>query len=191
MRPRKLYLSLSLSLLRLGMSEMVTLVYEATVDDGRGHHIKEEFSYRLPGRLVGPPPLEEVKNLIHRLIWEHTGDLLRKAPFLCLCQQPATRLVHHALPYLRLSKPRVVDLPQPICQREACDIAAKQQWQATMQQMQQELQTTIHRSLACQHCCASSGLQKCGRCSVIAYCSKACQQADWPRHKRACRAAAQ
>lgn len=31
-----------------------------------------------------------------------------------------------------------------------------------------------------------STLQKCGRCKKEAYCSRACQAAAWPQHKRAC-----
>ena len=170
---------------------MVTVNYDATVDDHQGHRIEQEFSHRLPERLVGSPPSQEAETFVRRWVSEHTTELLRKAPFMCLCQHPATRLVHHTALYLHLSEPRVADLPQPICHREACDIAAKQQWQTLMQEMQQELYTTFPQSFACQHCGASSGLQKCGRCSVIAYCSKACQRADWPQHKRACRAAAQ
>ncbi|KAJ7045865.1 hypothetical protein C8F04DRAFT_1066463 [Mycena alexandri] len=30
-------------------------------------------------------------------------------------------------------------------------------------------------------------LQRCGRCQYKMYCSKACQQEDWPNHKRHCR----
>ena len=30
-------------------------------------------------------------------------------------------------------------------------------------------------------------MQKCGRCQFARYCSAACQQAHWPRHRRECR----
>lgn len=36
--------------------------------------------------------------------------------------------------------------------------------------------------------CALSCIKKCGRCGLLRYCSKACQIAHWPHHKRGCTA---
>lgn len=36
---------------------------------------------------------------------------------------------------------------------------------------------------------ASNPLKKCSRCSTTLYCSRGCQKADWPTHKRTCRTA--
>jgi len=39
----------------------------------------------------------------------------------------------------------------------------------------------------CENKCGKSADMICGRCSVVAYCSKECQTADWPTHKRECK----
>ncbi len=42
----------------------------------------------------------------------------------------------------------------------------------------------------CANCFASSwdgsGLQRCAKCALTYYCSRACQKADWPLHKGEC-----
>lgn len=163
-------------------------MYEATVDDSAGHRIKEIFTHSLPAHLVGPQrQQEDDTRQVQRMIREHTKDLVQRAPFKCvICQMRATRLVHHAACYLSRQPPLVVDIPQPICQKESCDIAAKQQWQQTMLELEKEVQGPIQQSFACQHCGQSAGLQKCSRCLVAAYCSRDCQRAHWRQHKPAC-----
>ena len=47
-------------------------------------------------------------------------------------------------------------------------------------------------TVATRRTCASCGkksdaLKHCARCMSISYCSKSCQQADWPQHKTVCR----
>jgi hypothetical protein len=48
-------------------------------------------------------------------------------------------------------------------------------------------------ALGCRACgtppAGSDKLKRCGACSRVAFCGAACQKADWPRHKRACKAA--
>ena len=39
----------------------------------------------------------------------------------------------------------------------------------------------------CAHCGAGSARSLCGRCRGSHYCSKKCQRADWPQHKRNCK----
>jgi len=36
--------------------------------------------------------------------------------------------------------------------------------------------------------CLEAARHRCGRCEAVSYCSKGCQQEDWPAHKPACRA---
>ena len=62
------------------MSEVVTVIYDATVDDHQGHRVKQEFWHRLPERLVGSPPSQEAETFVRRWISEHTAELLRKLP---------------------------------------------------------------------------------------------------------------
>lgn len=40
---------------------------------------------------------------------------------------------------------------------------------------------------SCSHCKAQGEMKKCAKCSNAFYCNKACQKADWKRHKPACR----
>jgi hypothetical protein len=35
----------------------------------------------------------------------------------------------------------------------------------------------------------ASQFKRCAACSTVVYCGKACQTADWPAHKAACKAA--
>ena len=37
--------------------------------------------------------------------------------------------------------------------------------------------------------CAGKGTKSCSRCKSVRYCGGACQKADWPAHREACRAA--
>jgi len=37
---------------------------------------------------------------------------------------------------------------------------------------------------------APEDLKRCGRCSLVYYCSRVCQQEDWPEHKKFCKAMA-
>lgn len=39
---------------------------------------------------------------------------------------------------------------------------------------------------ACGMVCPNAGTSKCSRCKSVFYCSKSCQQADWPSHKQKC-----
>ena len=42
-------------------------------------------------------------------------------------------------------------------------------------------------SHTCSKCSKSlQRLQYCGKCSIVTYCSKECQRADWPTHKLVC-----
>ena len=43
---------------------------------------------------------------------------------------------------------------------------------------------------ACRELARESDLKRCARCRARAYCSAACQRADWPAHKRECAACA-
>jgi hypothetical protein len=39
----------------------------------------------------------------------------------------------------------------------------------------------------CHYCCDAPGkLSRCSRCRIVQYCSRDCQDADWPRHKLFC-----
>lgn len=60
------------------------------------------------------------------------------------------------------------------------------------------LSMTLHgefRGRRCDHCFrsradADGALKRCGRCRVVQYCGRACQQADWPDHRIECAARA-
>jgi len=40
---------------------------------------------------------------------------------------------------------------------------------------------------SCAHCGATEGnMRRCANCKITAYCSRACQQAAWPAHKKSC-----
>eukprot|EP00983_Pelagomonas_calceolata_P102701 1158837-Pelagomonas_calceolata.AAC.1 len=76
------------------------------------------------------------------------------------------------------------------------------------QQQQQQQQQNEQHSSECKltaetaratssstHACAEcgmtdGGLQKCGGCGVVRYCSAACQRKAWPAHKKECKHAA-
>lgn len=38
----------------------------------------------------------------------------------------------------------------------------------------------------CRHIANENSLMKCGNCKLVRYCSKICQKADWPSHKKYC-----
>lgn len=40
--------------------------------------------------------------------------------------------------------------------------------------------------ITCTQCGAEDNLKKCSQCQTTQYCSKECQNADWPKHKRVC-----
>jgi hypothetical protein len=53
-----------------------------------------------------------------------------------------------------------------------------------------EMRSVEHRSRSCARCGGEAAeMQLCSRCRGAFYCSRACQQAHWPEHKRACKAA--
>lgn len=124
---------------------MVRVAYKAIVDDQAGHRIQQTFTRSLPAHLVGPQRQQEDDNRqVQRMIWEHTGGLLQRAPFRCvICQARATRLVHHAAVDLRRQPPVIDDTPKPICQKESCDIAEKQHWQQITVKMERQVQAPI------------------------------------------------
>ena len=45
--------------------------------------------------------------------------------------------------------------------------------------------------MQCQNCGVWQGMatkfMRCSGCTDVHYCSKACQHADWPRHKKSCK----
>ncbi|KAH9838731.1 uncharacterized protein C8Q71DRAFT_856660 [Rhodofomes roseus] len=45
---------------------------------------------------------------------------------------------------------------------------------------------TLHKCNTCYASGTEKTLQKCARCRAAKYCSKECQRADWPKHKRSC-----
>ena len=164
-------------------------LYIAHIDDRQGHAVQRTLKLCLPDHLIGPQRLQQDDDrLIRNISCDFTDMLLREAPFRCLsCKQPATRLIHCGFSNLDIAEPKIRDFPQAVCPSDACHVVAKQQWRETVKGCQRQPQPGC-TARPCQLCGKISAARRCSRCRVIAYCSPTCQKADWPCHKKACRA---
>ena len=77
--------------------------------------------------------------------------------------------------------------------RPGCSAAAYSQAQASVDRLvgtakQRDAQMTeVHACAGCRR--SAVGLRACARCRTARYCSRECQAAHWPQHKRECRPA--
>ena len=107
----------------------------------------------------------------------------------------ATTLLHFPMLFDEVIPPRIEDLPQPICAKDACRMQ-------TMEEMRGILPAgTLQLRRACFQCgleedllmmasnktgSTKKGLQQCSRCKIAKYCSTDCQKKHWPLHKPVC-----
>lgn len=63
-----------------------------------------------------------------------------------------------------------------------CDLLRRMQRIAMLEQMRRDMNVRV-----C-HGCGAAAARKCERCRDMFYCSRECQVADWPRHRRHCTA---
>ena len=47
--------------------------------------------------------------------------------------------------------------------------------------------TAFFNCLCCRQHVVANAIKRCSRCHIAMYCSKACQRADWPSHKKTCK----
>ena len=71
------------------------------------------------------------------------------------------------------------------CASEQCRIKVEQ---AQIEETSGENQFRMSTRLStCMECMTKPGEYKCARCGAAIYCSKDCQRAAWPVHKKACK----
>eukprot|EP00983_Pelagomonas_calceolata_P076646 1153508-Pelagomonas_calceolata.AAC.1 len=63
-----------------------------------------------------------------------------------------------------------------------------EQYSSECKQTAETARATSSRARACAECGKTDGgLQRCGGCRVVRYCSAACQRKAWPAHKKECK----
>ncbi len=154
---------------------------------------------------------KQYRGLLGILVSAHTQDMLNAAPFKCvicgdkekelmhqpmsylhikcvICGDKAKELMHQPMSYLHIEVPTVVDFAQPVCGKGSCDIKARQERRNMLSEVEesQGFNLVDRESYFCRNCRKRDNLQFCARCKVIAYCSKSCQKAHWPTHKKSC-----
>ena len=169
---------------------MPTVQYVIDVADTAGNQVSENFSHSVPAAVFASSPSpEQFRALLGILVSAHTQDMLNAAPFKCvICGDNAKELMHQPMSYLHIQVPTVLDVAQPVCGKGCCDIKARQERRKMLSEVEesQGFNLVDRESFFCRNCRKRDNLQFCARCKVIAYCSKSCQKAHWPTHKKSC-----
>ncbi len=169
---------------------MPTIQYVIDVADAAGNQVSETFSHSVPAAVFASSPSpEQYRALLGILVSAHTQNMLNAAPFKCvICGDNAKELMHQPMSYLHIEVPTVLDFAQPVCGKGSCDIKARQERRKMLSEVEesQGFNLVDRESFFCRNCRKRDNLQFCARCKVIAYCSKTCQKAHWPTHKKSC-----
>ncbi len=169
---------------------MPTVQCVIDVTDDAGNQVSETFSHSVPAAVFASSPSpEQYRGLLGILVSAHTQDMLNAAPFKCItCGDKAKELKQQPVSYLHFEVPTVVDFAQPLCGKYSCDIKASQERCKMLSEVEesQGFNLVDRESYFCRNCRKRDNLQFCARCTVTAYCSKTCQKAHWPVHKKSC-----
>lgn len=170
---------------------MPVITYEVAISIGPGAFRLHKFSHHAPANLH-----EIALPYIQGLVAAHTTELLEAGPYRCVgCSRTANDLLHKPQLSCSETSPRVIDFAQPVCQENTtCDLIARHRIQAYLDKIQGDRTAPMYDYRSCAMCGVEkgnahgtqAGMQQCGRCKALSYCSKSCQRAHWPVHKRAC-----
>jgi hypothetical protein len=183
------------------IKDVITFI--AVVSD-EFHQQVFNFSHRPPYALrIDVSPVSNRPALVafmDQIVHEHHRELLAAYPWKCgECGLPATTLYHHPTSMLHHDDdPRIRNFSRPICfEGTPCWHGYQRRISyanemATRQFEDVDVQSFCSSSIRCGYCAKADvidgdTLKRCGKCKAIRYCSRECQAADWPNHKKVCR----
>ena len=154
--------------------------YRVHATDFAGHEFKRNYTLKVPFE----PTQKEGEALFNPLVPLLKREVQMAASYICACCQ---RLPCEFFISNRASKtanPRflldITALWIPTCNRDSCRTYA----------CAAEADRLHHKtnSRTCRTCSSNGHTKKCSHCKQVTYCCETCQQRDWSRRKRDCKA---
>ena len=192
---------------------MGNVKYIVKARDNAGHQFKHTYLYSSSASTLASVhgPAEGVA-FMQTVVQSYEDEILDAAPFQCVgCGRLATSLFHMPTAHMEPADPVIFDVPLPYCGSSSCESTTMRRQSEAARNLGQgskfsqaasscggppsrqhkDLNHLAHKKVtACVICADTVGLQMCGRCKIVPYCSVYCQKRHYAVHKGVCKATA-
>ncbi|KAJ3518825.1 hypothetical protein NM688_g9386 [Phlebia brevispora] len=192
----------------LHLPSTVTVAYRRAIVSLSVFRMAKKSSVKRPNVLkkaitLLQPPQSQMAACLQQIVNNFTVEMKHTQKWYCnFCDKPAREINCAIMGYTDRTPPMAFIIVYQICDLDDSSPCAKELYELYDESAQEmghppnNIKTRYGTppypfSASCAGCMrsetANQQLSKCSRCKVIRYCSRACQEGDWPRHKTRCK----